>query len=64
MTPYPYTRERCIEFNRNRYARRRALRHPPSSKKRSSRRTNIWKESDARIVRTTLRYDYGMHQME
>ena len=64
MTLDPFPRERCTKVDRKRSARRRALRHPPSSNMRSSRRPKIWKDSDEKIVRTTLRYDFGMHKME
>jgi hypothetical protein len=46
MTLDPYPRERCVEVDRKRYAGRRALRNPPSTNMRSSRRPNIWKDSD------------------
>jgi hypothetical protein len=59
MTLDPYPRARCVEFDRKRSAGRKALRHPPSSNMRGSRRPNIWKDSDEKIVRTTLRYDSG-----
>jgi hypothetical protein len=57
MTLDPYPRERCVEVDRKRYVGRKALRHPPSSSMRGSRRPNIWKDSDENIVRTTPRYD-------
>jgi hypothetical protein len=56
--------ERCVEFDRKRSIGRKALRHPSSSRMRGSRRPNIWKNSDENIVRTTPRYESGMHQME
>jgi hypothetical protein len=46
MTLDPYPRERCVEFDRKRSVGRKALRHPPSSNMRGSRRPNIWKDSD------------------
>jgi hypothetical protein len=64
MTLDPCPRERCVEFDRKRSTGRKALRHPPSSNMRGSRRPNIWKDSMKNIVRTTPRYDSGMHQME
>jgi hypothetical protein len=63
ITLDPYPRERCVEVDRKRYARRRELRNPPSSNT-SSRSQNIWKDSDENIVRTTSRYDSDVHQME
>jgi hypothetical protein len=60
----PYPRERCVEVDRKRSAGMKELRHPPSSSMRGSRRPKIWKELDENIVRTTPRYDSGMHQME
>jgi hypothetical protein len=62
MTLDLYPRARCVEVDRKRSAGRKALRHPPSSSTRGSRRPNIWKESDEKIVRTTPRYVSGMHQ--
>jgi hypothetical protein len=64
MTLDPYPRERCVEVDRKRSTGRKALRHPPSSNTRGSRRPKIWKDSDEKIVRTTPRYDSDMHQME
>ena len=55
---------RCVEVDRKRSVGRKALRNPPSSTTRGRRRPNIWKDLDKKIVRTTLRYDYDMHQME
>jgi hypothetical protein len=60
----PCPRVRCVEFYRKRSTRRKALRHPPSSNTRGSRRPKIWKDSDELIVRTMLRYDSSMHQMK
>jgi hypothetical protein len=57
-------RERCVEVDRKRSTGRKALRHPPSSNTRGSRRPNIWKDLDENIVTTTPRYDSGMHQVE
>jgi hypothetical protein len=53
MTLYPFPRERCGEFDKKRSTGRRGRRRP-----------KIWKDSDEKIVRTTPRYDSGMHQME
>jgi hypothetical protein len=64
MTLNPRPRERCAEFDKKRSARREALRHPPSSNTKSSRRTNILKDSDERIERTKLRYEFGMYPMK
>jgi hypothetical protein len=64
MTLDPYPREICVEFDRKRSIGRKELGNPPSSSMRGSRRKNIWKDSDEKIVRTTPRYDLDMHQME
>jgi hypothetical protein len=64
MTLYPYSRVRCVEVDRKRYVGRKALMHPPSSIMRGSRMPNILKDSEEQIVRTTPRYNSGMHQME
>jgi hypothetical protein len=64
MTLDPCPRERCVEVDRKRSTGRKELRHPPSSNTRSSRRPNIWKNSDENIERTKPRYDSDMYQME
>jgi hypothetical protein len=57
----PCPRERCVEVDRKISAGRKALRHPPSSNMRGRKRKKIWKDSDEHIVKTTPRYDSGMH---
>ena len=57
----PYPRVRCVEVDRKRSTGRKALRHPPLSNTRGSKKTNIWKDSYEHIVRTTPRYEFGMH---
>jgi hypothetical protein len=64
VTLDPYPREICFEVDINIFIGRKELMNPPSSNMRGRRRPNIWKESDENIVRTTLRYDSDMHQME
>jgi hypothetical protein len=64
ITLNPCPREICFEVDRKRSSGRKALRHPPSSSMRGSRRRNIWKDSDEKIVRITPRYDSGIQQME
>jgi len=54
MTLDPCPKEKCVEVDRKRFARRKALRHPPSSSMRSSRRLNIWNNSD-KILKGTNR---------
>jgi hypothetical protein len=49
ITLDPCPKEICVEFYRKRYVRRKELRNPPSSGMRSSRRTNIWKNSEKNI---------------
>jgi hypothetical protein len=46
ITIDPCPREICVEFDRKRSVGRKALRHPPSSNMRGSRRPKIWKDSD------------------
>jgi hypothetical protein len=46
ITLDPSPRVICVEFYGREPARRKALRHPPSSNMRGGRRTNIWKRSD------------------
>jgi hypothetical protein len=60
----PCPRERCVEVDRKRSAGRKALRHPPSSNMRGSKRPKIWKDLDEQIINTTSRYNSNMHQME
>ena len=54
----------CVDIDRKRFAGRKELRNPPSSNTMGSIRPKIWNDSDENIVRTTPRYDFGMHQME
>jgi hypothetical protein len=49
MTLYPCPGARCVEVDMKRSAGRKALRHPPSSSMRSSKRPKIWKNSDENI---------------
>jgi hypothetical protein len=64
ITLDPCPRETCVEVDRKRTVGRKALRHPPSSNTRASRRPKIWKDSDEYIVSTTPRYKFDMDQME
>jgi hypothetical protein len=46
MTLDPCFRARCVEVDRKKFVGRRELRNPPSSNTLSSRKKNIWKDSD------------------
>jgi hypothetical protein len=61
ITIDPCPRAICDEVDRKRSVGRKALRHPPSSITRGSRRLNIWKDSDEKIVSTIPRCDSNMH---